>query len=105
MLLRSALLHRCVAHLVKRLEGACSDLHSYPATFFRYPDALLLDVRKETATCLIVCVRHIIAVHHTNTSQFTATSHDWDSKYDSLETSGQVYGTLEDKASTVPAIT
>ena len=104
-LLSCALLHGCVAHLIKRLEGACGDLHSYPTAFFRHPDTLLLDVWEEATTCLIVRVRHVIAVHHTNTSQFTATSHDWDSKYDSLETRRQVYGTVRQEASTVPAIT
>lgn len=76
-LLRSALLHGCIANLIERLESACSNLYSYPATFFRYPDTLLLDVRQEATTRLVVRVRHVIAVHYTYTREFTSTSHCW----------------------------
>ena len=74
-LLCSALLHGCIANLVERLESACRNLDGYPATFLRYPNTLLLDVRQEATTRLIIRVRHIVAVHYTYTREFTSTSH------------------------------
>ncbi len=74
-LLLQTLFHSRVANLVKRLEGACSCFHGYPAAFFRHPDTFLLQIGEEPATRAVIRMRYIVAVHNANTGQFTSTSH------------------------------